>query len=383
MVQVIEPSVTETEITVASHCSFVTGDRLCIRCGYNLIGQSILREPHYNLLIARCPECGAAAGVQEYPLLGPWAHRWGMIIAALWFILIIGFWAGSSGTIMGLSMGAAEESGRNYERYISRLHDESVEQQKLLQQQAATQSQSNQPQSTENEEQEQEQESDLPTQADTTAPAPAENGPQPQAAPSLIPTIPPIPNLPAGTVTRIYTSGGIQTIIGGGTGGGDFGPWWKQQDQQAILASAGGWIGAVDWEIISIWAISAVLVFVIGCFWAVALVQLRRSRLLVWGLVILLLAWLFALAPLLDWLHSDPAYPWRAARQQLSPPLLICSLSLLTVPLALGLLLGRSIARQAVRGLLPPRLRGALALLWTTDGKRPPVGGYSTRINKA
>ena len=136
MVQVIEPSASETEKTVASHCSFVTGDRLCIRCGYNLIGQSILREPHYNLLIARCPECGAVAGVQEYPLLGPWAHRWGMIIAALWFILIIGFWAGSSGTIMGLSLGVAEESGRNYERYISRLHDESVEQQKLLQQQA-------------------------------------------------------------------------------------------------------------------------------------------------------------------------------------------------------------------------------------------------------
>ena len=35
--------------------SMVTGMRLCIRCGFNLTGQLVLREPKYGLLIARKP----------------------------------------------------------------------------------------------------------------------------------------------------------------------------------------------------------------------------------------------------------------------------------------------------------------------------------------
>jgi hypothetical protein len=44
--------------------STLIGDRLCIKCGYNLVGQPIMRETHYDMLILRCPECATVASVQ-------------------------------------------------------------------------------------------------------------------------------------------------------------------------------------------------------------------------------------------------------------------------------------------------------------------------------
>lgn len=62
----------------------LSGDRMCAKCAFNLNGQTVVREPHYGMLIVRCPECGAAAALQEYPLLGRWASRLGYIVAGLW-----------------------------------------------------------------------------------------------------------------------------------------------------------------------------------------------------------------------------------------------------------------------------------------------------------
>ena len=56
--------------------SVLTGDRACISCGFNLVGQQVTREPVYGMLLVRCPECNTAASLQEYPLLGKWASRW-------------------------------------------------------------------------------------------------------------------------------------------------------------------------------------------------------------------------------------------------------------------------------------------------------------------
>jgi hypothetical protein len=101
--------------------STVTGDRLCTTCSYNLVGQMVLREPHYGLLIVRCPECGTVASVQEYPLLGRWANRWGAVLAALYFIFLLGMWPASSGTIAGMAVGIAEEATYSYGRYLTDL----------------------------------------------------------------------------------------------------------------------------------------------------------------------------------------------------------------------------------------------------------------------
>ena len=66
----IGPSIEHEGVSSEVVTGIIQGDRVCIACGFNLCGQRIVREPRYNLLIARCPECGQAATLQEYPLLG-------------------------------------------------------------------------------------------------------------------------------------------------------------------------------------------------------------------------------------------------------------------------------------------------------------------------
>ena len=43
----------------------IEGVRRCLQCGHDLNGQPILKEPDLGLLLARCPECGRAAALDE------------------------------------------------------------------------------------------------------------------------------------------------------------------------------------------------------------------------------------------------------------------------------------------------------------------------------
>ncbi len=95
------------------------GDRLCIECNYNLIGQTIRREPHYGLFVVRCPECGAVAATQEYPLLGKWAGRIGMLAAAFWFAVVIALFTGTAGVTTGFNIAFTEQVSRNYQDDVS------------------------------------------------------------------------------------------------------------------------------------------------------------------------------------------------------------------------------------------------------------------------
>ncbi len=99
----------------------MTGDRFCTKCGYNLVGQEIVREQHYELLIVRCPECATVAGLQDYPRLGTWGARWGMVLAALWLILLLCVWPATSGIMLGFGIGIADEGSRGYARHLDKL----------------------------------------------------------------------------------------------------------------------------------------------------------------------------------------------------------------------------------------------------------------------
>ncbi|MFT5423633.1 MAG: hypothetical protein ACI89L_001414 [Phycisphaerales bacterium] len=71
----------------------IQADRPCAGCGFNLFGQVITRDEHYHMPIARCPECGQVAALQEYPGLGVWARRWSAMIAAAWLLLVVAYLA--------------------------------------------------------------------------------------------------------------------------------------------------------------------------------------------------------------------------------------------------------------------------------------------------
>lgn len=95
--------------------SVMYGDRLCTTCHYNLIGQPVIREPHYNLLVVRCPECATMASVQEYPQLGRWANRWAIFLSGVWIILLLAFAAGGLGMTFGMSGGFTDETINHFE----------------------------------------------------------------------------------------------------------------------------------------------------------------------------------------------------------------------------------------------------------------------------
>jgi hypothetical protein len=90
----------------------VAGYRPCIKCGFALEGQPVEREPHYRLLMIFCPECGAPSPVQEYPVLGSWGRRLGVLCLAVWVILLLGAFAGYVGGQVGIVAGFMESARR-------------------------------------------------------------------------------------------------------------------------------------------------------------------------------------------------------------------------------------------------------------------------------
>ncbi len=104
--------------------STLLADRPCSTCCFNLVGQSIVRERHYAMLIVRCPECGTVASLQEYPLLGRWANRWAALAAALWFLLATALTFGIAGIIFGFTMGTMQTTVQPLATLISKKHDE-------------------------------------------------------------------------------------------------------------------------------------------------------------------------------------------------------------------------------------------------------------------
>jgi len=96
--------VRESETVVST----IVADRMCSGCGYNLVGQNVLREPHYRMLVTRCPECGAYASVQEFPLLGIWSRRLGFFVAAIVIVLMVLALPATSASLWGMSESARQ-----------------------------------------------------------------------------------------------------------------------------------------------------------------------------------------------------------------------------------------------------------------------------------
>lgn len=102
--------------------STMLADRACTGCGFNLIGQPIVRERHYGLLIARCPECGTVAALQEYPALGRWANRWAALLAGLWFLFITAGTMAVAGMITGFTHGAGHAASEHVAEVIKQKY---------------------------------------------------------------------------------------------------------------------------------------------------------------------------------------------------------------------------------------------------------------------
>jgi hypothetical protein len=292
--------------------SVLVGDRLCTGCTYNLTGQPVVREPHYDMLIVRCPECGVVASVQEYPLLGRWAGRWAALIAAGWFVALLVFLFITTAVLAGMSDSVAQRASEPFALRIG-----------ALQQQHFTSQQ-------------------------------------------------PAANTPAYYLAQQQVHAWMSLDPG----------WVSVQDFEAVLAGSGGVWRNVKWGALRGWMAIVLFAFPAGCFWAVFLAHLRRRVLLVAGLVPVALGAAFASVSMWDWMNVGWMPALLVARSEVGAPFEYGSLAFAYLPLAAGLVLGRPIVRGLVRALLPPRMRGALAVLWTVEGLLPPPGRISCRSTR-
>ncbi|MCP3905549.1 MAG: hypothetical protein GY715_18135 [Planctomycetes bacterium] len=317
--------------------SVLTADRMCASCGYNLVGQMVVREPHYGMLIVRCPECAAVASVQEYPLLGRWAGRWGAILAALWFIFLVAMWPLTSAIVFGWTATTSEEAARGYGQYLRTHHREDMQRER----------------------------------DDAIAKKATETGAAEAATP-----IDPVQAQAAQMLASIGSNNSAtRRAIGqvlGVTVNDDFPSWWATQDGDALLAEAGGWSEMVNRRAFWIWVPAALTVFCVGWFWSLALLRLRRRWALAWGVAIMALAAVFSGALYMDWMDDDPGWYWHVSQRFIAPRVALMTYVFCAFPLAAGLLFGRPVTRFFIRALLPPSLRGALAYVWTAEGLELP-----------
>lgn len=300
--------------TAEERVSTLIGDRLCDRCGYNLIGQFVIREPHYNMLIVRCPECGTVASIQEYPLLGRWATRWGVVLAALWFVLLLALLFCPPIAIVGGAYAIADES-------IDPLVDQ------IGARQAAWA---------------------------------IENGRDVPQRPSW------------GGVRRDRQYSRYTPIIT---------DWWDQQNHAVLLRECGGLIRNVDWGVLRQWVLVLIPFAAYGFVWSLCLPHVRRRW---FPLVVLAIGgvcftyWLVGASMVTAWGPTDLE---DAAYLLIGRPTALMMIGMGLIPVLIGMMLGRSLARLIVRALLPPRLRGSLAMLWTVDGLSQPRRTVKSRPN--
>jgi hypothetical protein len=299
--------------------SVVLGDRVCIRCGFNLHGQTIVRERHYAMLAVRCPECSTIAPLQEYPTLGPWAHRFGLVLAAAWLgcILVMAFFTwltffGAAEGIAGIATApAARQIGLAFEEY----RQANIE-------------------------------------PDDTGTLYSSNSPW-----------------------ATYSRDPVDSFVDA--------DWLAEQDLRRFApATPGGVFGPAA---VALTLPIALSTFFWGVLWSVVLLHRRPAgRLVATGLIV---AASVAVLVLSHWgspRDADGFGPWQsyywgigvqtqsfASRAFGLVPSLIGT-ALLFAAMIAGLLLGRKIVRGLIRLLLPPNLRGPLAVLWHVDGLPSP-----------
>ncbi|MFN0010794.1 MAG: hypothetical protein ACKVS8_04025 [Phycisphaerales bacterium] len=292
------------------------GDRLCVKCQFNLTGQLIVREPHYGMVIVRCPECSTVASLQEYPLLGKWVGRWTGLLAAVWFIALCAMMAGSVGMMTAMTITVADDLAAPLAVRIGTMQK-------------------------------------------------AESAAQIAANPLL-----------AGSAN----SWGAPEWLANQAIGDNMlvdGTWWVKQDEARVIADVGGVWACIDVRRTLAWWPFSFLVLGVGTAWSVALLHQPRRRVWLFALVIAGIALTIAVIVALQsstfgWRGLIGA--GEAARRALGWPVNIVGVLAFTPVLMGSLVVGRSIVRGLIRLMLPPRLRGPLATLWIADGLAVPRG---------
>ncbi len=298
--------------------STIMGDRLCVKCAYNLRGQPVFKEEHYGLYIARCPECGTPAAVQEYPMLGRWPGRIRVFAALAYALTVLGSLVMVLLLLSAMSEGLKETAAEPLAIEIASQWAEHVNS---------------------------EEAAGRDPYAGRTAAAPSQ-----RAADGTF------------IANRWYA---IDTT------------WWRSQNRFSSFFT--GFTHTIR-SSVPVMALMTIPMFAMGSVLAVLILGARRSVLLVVGAVpaIMMLA-IFLISTTIDRRLVGWVSPSEIARESMWLPAVACVFMLWLIAGSVGLMLGRPIARLGVRALLPPTMRGSLAELWFTDNKPLPTNTRAPR----
>lgn len=353
------PSSSEQRVSV------LMGDRLCVSCGFNLHGQHVVREPKYSMLMVRCPECGTVASLQEFPLLGKWMARWAALLAVIWLVVLLGLTLGTAGATYGLSRGVVSTTVGPVVREITRRHGEWYRSTQEAEAQRARE--------------EAETAALASLEARTSAQQTILTMTQLQSAGTTL-TPAQVEAMRSAALALQQISMPQQAVAQAQNFQNWYGDswieksWWEAQDKGVLAADAGNSLNA---DSVRMLLVSTLVLLMFGIIWGVVLIHGRNARRAVACVVVLGFAWAF----------------WGIGRQSNSTTWSGGTTFLYvneiaegfagTVPYALasgwcaamlfvGMCIGRPCARLFIRLLLPPRMRGPLSVLWTTDGLPPP-----------
>lgn len=90
------PAVESLDFGALPIVSRVEVDRFCDNCGYNLLTQTVRRDPRTQILITRCPECGRIhPAAQVTTVASVWLRRLAMLGLGTWMLFLanVFFWA--------------------------------------------------------------------------------------------------------------------------------------------------------------------------------------------------------------------------------------------------------------------------------------------------
>lgn len=300
-----EPSTSSSGPVGEARVSTLVGARLCAGCGFDLCGQPVVREPHYKMLMVRCPECATVAGLQEYPQRTRWIGRLTGLWVAAWLMVLIIAALVSAALLNTAANSTARTMVSGYAAEIAVAYNDHLQR--------------------------------------TPVPSP-------------------------GNVYNPWQQNGPPSA-----------DWWVDETwwaraSDATLGASGGAFHATRWPLVAKAVYDLPMAVLIGLVWSVALLHVRRRRVLVLAAVLALVA-LFL--NMLSWGQlrffmgsNRPAA--ELAMSQMGTFARVAALGVLAGGVMVGLWIGRPLARWAVRILLPPRLWGSLSLLWIEEGLTPP-----------
>ena len=353
------------------HNEQIRADRACIGCGFNLFGQPVQREEHYNLAITRCPECGEVAAIQSYPVMSHWVNRFRAILGASWIVTLFIALAINSLILMGLIFGGIELAGDQLGEQIGISHSQwAAKQAQVALDMELAAKKTKDEESTESNER-----TDSEDTTNSTTPAV-------QGSTGVISTT------IDGVTTTVYTSadGSTSTTINGVAAAPLYSgsyqwstitPIWIDRELDNAIKDMGGVWANIDRNFMIMFLPVGFVSLISGVFWSVVLLGAKR-RTVIWVPV---LVSIMALILVFSIQSGNGSMIWandvatELVTIWITPIMIGCGLLFGMI----GVFFGRSFARIFVLVSLPPRNRTSLSILWTRDGLELPKPNYPNR----